>query len=143
MSKLEDLDYVDNDGRSLIFYAIFEGQLNAVELLIRNHVDLNIKDINGWTPLHYAVSENYPEIVKLLLENGAEVNVKDAFGNTPIWRAVFTSKGRGDIIKLLLDKGADPQIKNNSDVSAYELAKAIANYDVKQFFSPDSHSKKN
>jgi ankyrin repeat protein len=133
MLEFDDLNFIDDEGRSLIFYAVLEGQFNAVKLLIEKNINLNIRDANGWTPLHYAVSEHYLEISNLLIEKGVEVNSKDNFGNTIIWRAVFTSKGRGEIIESLLNHGANPLIKNDSDISALELAKTIGNYDVKQF----------
>jgi ankyrin repeat protein len=132
--ELDGLNFIDDDGRSLIFYTVLEGQLNAVKLLIEKNINLNVIDESGWTPLHYAVSEHYSGITNLLIENGAEVNAKDNYGNTVIWRAVFMSKGRGEIIESLLNKGADPLIKNDSGISAFDLAKTIGNYDVKQFF---------
>ncbi len=128
------LNFADRDGRTLLFYAVLENNLDIVKLLIKEGANLNVKDKLGWSPLHYAINEHNPEMVKLLITNGAKINVKDSFGNTPIWRAVFASKGRGDIIELLLLNGADPAIKNNSGISAIDLAKTIANYDVKQFF---------
>ena len=37
--------------------------------------------------------------------------------------------------KLLRDSGADPLHKNNHGVSPLILARTIANYDVRQFFT--------
>ncbi|MNE77207.1 Ankyrin repeats (3 copies) [compost metagenome] len=82
--------------------------------------------------MHYAVQNFLIKITEMLLEK-SNVNAIDNYGNTVIWRAVFASEGRGEIIKLLLSKGADPNIKNNSNVSAMDLANTIANYNVKQY----------
>ena len=132
--KLDGLNYINSEGRSLIFYAVLENNLEIVSLLLSKGVDINIKDKNGWTPLHYAVSEHLVDITKMLIEFGSDVNAKDSYGNAIISRAVFTSKGRGDIIQVLLQNGADPLMENDSGVSALSLAKTIGNYDVAQFF---------
>lgn len=129
------IDFVDKDGRTLIFYAILQGNFEAVKILINNNAELNLKDNNGWAPLHYAVNEYHPVIVEHLIKNGADINAKDKFGNTVISRAVYSSKGKGEIIKLLLEYNADPSIKNDSDMNAYDLSEIISNYDVKKFLT--------
>lgn len=132
--KLDVLDFIDGDGRSLIFFAVLENNLEAVSLLLSKKVDINIKDNNGWTPLHYAVNEHLVEITLMLIEAGSDINAKDLYGNTVISRAVFASKERGEIIQILLEKGSDPLIENDSGVSALSLAKTIGNYIITQFF---------
>ncbi|MDQ1086662.1 ankyrin repeat protein [Siphonobacter sp. BAB-5404] len=62
------------------------------------------------------------------------IDLQDKYGNTPLWRATFESKGREDLIRPLLQAGANPYVKNHSGISPYDLALAIANYDVKSFF---------
>lgn len=135
IEHLDDVNFQDKDGRSLLTYAVLENDILATETLIKNGANINLSDNNGWTPLHFSVSEHFIEITKVLLENGAEVNAKDTYGNTIISRGTFTSKGRGEIIKLLLSYGADPEIANDSGVNALSLAKTIGNYDIIQFFN--------
>lgn len=132
--ELDDINYQDKDGRSLLIYAVLENDIDLVEALINRGAKVNLNDNNGWTALHFAANEHLVAITKLLIKKGADVNAKDSYGNTVIWRAVFASKGRGEIIELLLDNGADPSIVNDSDVSALSLADTIGNYDVSQFF---------
>lgn len=130
---LEDLNCQDEDGRSILVYAVLENDILSAKTLISRGANVNLKDNNGWSPLHFAVNEYHLEIAKLLVESGAEINAKDSYGNTVIWRAVFASKGRGEIIDVLLKNGANPDIKNNSGVSARSLAETIGNYDVSKF----------
>lgn len=133
--KLGDtLNYMDEDGRSLIFYSVFENDILTTHELIKKGADLDIVDNNGWTPLHYSVNEYLIEITKLLIENGASINAKDSYGNNVIWRAVFASRGRGDLIEFLLKNGANANELNDSGISARNLAERIGNYDVFQFF---------
>jgi ankyrin repeat protein len=134
LDNLKDINMKDKDGRTLLFYAILTHNYDIVELLISHNCDLNIRDNLGWTPLHYAVQEDLLEITKLLLDKKADINIVDNYGNTPISRAVFNSRGRGEIILLLRAYNANPNIKNNSGVSAIDLANKIANFNVIQFF---------
>lgn len=132
--ELKDVNIVDSQKKTLIFYAVLENNIEALKFLIKEGGSVNLKDENGWTPLHYSVSEHLIEVSQYLIDVGADINAKDDYGNTVIWRAVFTSKERGEIIKMLIKNKADSNIKNDSGISALELANTIANYNVEQFF---------
>jgi hypothetical protein len=47
---------------------------------------------------------------------------------------VYCSQGEGAVIVRLLQAGADPHASNHHGVSAVQLARSIANYNVAQFF---------
>jgi len=70
----------------------------------------------------------------LLVSHGATVDVADRYGNTPLSRAVFNYSGDGGAVITLLRLGADRHFKNKHGNSPADLAKKIANYDVKKFF---------
>ncbi len=133
LSKGVDIN-AQHRGASMIEAAIVEKNISLLNFLIKEGANVNIQSENGWTPLHFAAQENSLEIVKVLLENGALLNVKDKNGNTALHTAIYNSKGQGDVITLLLEGGADKNLKNNHGVSPLDLAKQIANYDVKKFF---------
>ncbi len=133
--ELDGMNHVDEMGRSLIFHAVLQDKTEAIKILTSMNAKLNIHDKEGWTPLHYAVARYSIEATNLLINSGADIHAKDSNGNNVLWRAVFTSKGRGDIIKILLQAGADPLMKNNSGISPLQLANTIANYDVKIFLN--------
>lgn len=130
----QNIDDKDKDGRTLLFHAILAKNDELVSFLIKNGAECNLRDNIGWYPLHYS-AQNYLIKITEMLINKSDINVKDSYGNSVIWRAVFASQGRGEIIKLLLANGADPSLKNNSNVSALDLANTIANHDVKQYFN--------
>lgn len=130
----ETINWIDNDGRTLLFHSIISKSINMIDLLLKRGSSTIIQDRLGWSPLHYAAQNNDLEGAKLLIEYGANPECKDAYGNTPLWRAVFSSRGMGDMIQLLLSKGADPGNHNNFDISPIQLANTIANYNTKQFF---------
>lgn len=129
-----NIDVVDRYGRSLVFHAVLANAVDVLSSLLEQRPNLDTRDNKGWSSLHYASDNKFIEAANLLISAGADIEIKDDYGNTPLWRATFSSKGQGDMIKLLLSNNADPNNKNDSGVSPIELAKTIANYDVRQFF---------
>lgn len=133
--KKKDRPGVDRLGRTPLHYAALEGKLTEVERLLSAGPEPSPGDDNGWTPLHFAAQSWSVSVAEALLAAGAEVDATDAHGNTPLSTAVFASRGRGELIALLRARGADPQRQNLHGVSPLSLARAIANYDVRQYFS--------
>jgi ankyrin repeat protein len=133
--KRKDRPGLDRYGRTNLHYAALAGDTQKVKDLLAGGLDARTPDDSGWTPLHAAVQAWSAPSCLILLEAGALVDARDEHGNTPLFRAVFDSRGRGDIIKLLRDHGADPTLENNHGVSPLKLARTIANFDVRQFFS--------
>jgi ankyrin repeat protein len=133
--KRKDRPGVDRAGRTPLHYAAADSDVAQVRQLLASGLNPGAVDDEGWTPLHFAAQNNAAEVAKVLLEAGAPVDVPDGHGNTPLSKAVFNSRGDGNLIKLLRAHGADPYAKNNHGVSPLKLARTIANYDVRQFFS--------
>ena len=129
----KDVDALDREGRTALFYAAKDGDSAIAAELIRHGANVNAQDKGLEAPLHFAARAYQPEVAEVLLKNGANVDVQDAHGNTPLSRAVFDSRGRGQMIKLLLSSGANKALKNKHGVSPEALAKSIGNYDVSTF----------
>ncbi len=130
-----NINIQDEDGRTPLLHAVIENDYDVVKLLIDNGANINIQDkVSQATALHFAAQNYAIDIGKLLLSKDAFVDVIDINGNTPLSDAVFYSEGKGEFIKLLLDYGANQHKKNNFDVSPYELAFTIDNYDLKKYF---------
>ncbi len=142
LSSRADVDALDREGRTPLFYAVAEGEFEIASQLIMNGANTNARDREGETPLHVAAREYRPELIRLLLANSADVDAQDKHGNTPLFRAVFESRGRGGAIKVLLAAGADRKRKNKYSVSPEELANTIANYDVKQYLEAENCGKR-
>src|SRR5262245_7167567 len=129
------VDEKDREGRTPLFYAVMGGELRIATELIRRGANPNTQGRNRETPLHFAARECLVEAAERLLRSGAPVDARDVNGNTPLWRAVFDSRGRGEMIRLLLSHGADKSLTNEHGVSPEDVAKTIANYDVRRFLT--------
>src|SRR5262245_50943132 len=71
-------------GAQPLHYAVFNGDEDSVELLLKHGADVNAIAANGWTPLHIACAKGNESLVDLLLENGADVNAMTEVGDTPL-----------------------------------------------------------
>jgi ankyrin repeat protein len=129
-----DINTVDSGGRTLLMEAVINRDHELVDILLARGADVNIRDHRNWTALHFAAQEYDLTSVRQLVEHDADVNAQDDFGNPPIWRAAFNSRGRGDVIQFLLANDADKNLKNNTGISALDLAKTSTKFETAQFF---------
>jgi ankyrin repeat protein len=81
------LDNKDSWGDTALYYAVDEGNKDAVEVLLANGANVNVVksgDI-GDTVLHWAVYKANKDIIKLLLNaKGIKVNAKNNHNETPL-----------------------------------------------------------
>ncbi|MDM5065652.1 ankyrin repeat domain-containing protein [Aeromonas salmonicida] len=141
--SLDDFDIHECDefGNNILHYYIKESKdvsfdyKDVICAILRNGLDINDKQSKGpfkRSALHIAVFMKLTNIVDHLIELGADVNSTDANGNTIINTAVMWYRNQDSyLIERLINSGADIFIKNNHGVSAYSLAQAINNFDVK------------
>uniref|UniRef100_A0A914DSW0 Beta-hexosaminidase bacterial type N-terminal domain-containing protein n=1 Tax=Acrobeloides nanus TaxID=290746 RepID=A0A914DSW0_9BILA len=114
--------------------ATAQSNLGRVCQMIASGVNPDAVDAQetGNTALHYATSFGNEEIVKTLCESGASLNAQNATGDTPLHDAV--KRKSEAIVRVLLDFGADSSIKNNKDVSSFDLAQNSGS-EILQVFS--------
>jgi len=95
-----------------LMFAVREGDIEMVRLLLDNNASVNATNFQGCSPLHIAVKGNNVEIASLLIAEGAdpassrEVNYSGIIGN------VLFHAQSPEMIKLLIDNGADPNSQN-------------------------------
>jgi hypothetical protein len=72
----------DNDGKSVLIYAVIQGEKNADILsdLIQHHADIDAVDHRGQTALIYAVENLNVAEVNTLISNHARVNIEGEQG---------------------------------------------------------------
>ncbi|XP_015723478.1 BRCA1-associated RING domain protein 1 isoform X1 [Coturnix japonica] len=97
-------------GETLLHLASIKGDLAAVEELLKNGADPNIKDNAGWTPLHEACNHGHQEVVELLLQHKALVNSTGYQNDSPLHDAA--KNGHVSIVELLLLHGASRDAVN-------------------------------
>ena len=51
-------------GLTPLHQAVLDGNLDAVELLVKHGADINKQDDDTWTPLHAACAEGHAEIAE-------------------------------------------------------------------------------
>jgi ankyrin repeat protein len=126
---------MDEYGRTPLHYAAAEGRNSDVRTLLAGGADPNAQDDNGWAPLHFAAQAVSADVARALLAAGANPELRDSYGNTVLWRAVMSSKGKGEVIQLLRQAGADPHAKNSAGATPLSVARSIGNFNVAQFFA--------
>jgi ankyrin repeat protein len=97
------------DGRCALHYAAQAGMIEAINLLLRHGVDVNVLDNRNKTPLMYAIpgaNEADPvQTVGHLLQQGANLHARDCVGDSALHLAAHL--GLADVVRLLLNAGAD------------------------------------
>ncbi|XP_022748621.1 probable protein S-acyltransferase 23 [Durio zibethinus] len=110
-----DYDAPDNDGRSPLHWAAYNGSSDTIRLLLFRDASQGKQDKEGCTPLHWAVIRGNAEACTVLVHAGTkqELAVKDKAGFTPVQLAydkghrqiaVFLSNADRANSKFLVDK---------------------------------------
>ncbi len=105
---------------SALLYAVRDGRLDLVRMLVAAGADVNQGEANKITPLLMAIANGHVEVAKYLIDHRADPNAADYWGRAPLWAAVelrnldLDKSGENgvdrpavlDLIKTLLDRGS-------------------------------------
>ena len=72
-----DLNAVNSDGNNALWLACFNGNLDIIDILVKNGISIDHQNDNGSTCLMYAASASKPEVVERLLALGANSQLKN------------------------------------------------------------------
>ncbi|XP_048390651.2 BRCA1-associated RING domain protein 1 isoform X2 [Stegostoma tigrinum] len=100
----------NHKGETPLHIAAIKGDIVAVEQLLENGANPNIKDNAGWTPLHEACNHGHVEIVERLLKFGVLLNTPGYQNDSPLHDAV--RNGHVDVVKLLILHHASQDVIN-------------------------------
>jgi ankyrin repeat protein len=119
------IDIIDNDGKTIMFYAIKYNYYKLVEKLLNieyiGFPIIDLKDKNKFYPIHYAILFNNIKILELLLEKGTDINQKDGNGNTPLMTSIKLKNNK--ISKFLIEnKKININMINNIGETALHIA---------------------
>lgn len=115
---------------SSLFKAVREGDVEAVENLIKQVPDIDVKDSNENTPLNVAAHYENVRIIEMLVDAGADVNTRNNFGFTPLHRAVLDSDTFIEAY-YLITRGAEITAKDNRGITPIRYC--VATSDGRQF----------
>lgn len=95
---------VDNNGVSVLSWAVINSPVECVRLLLEHQADPNSADRDGWTPIHRAAREGLREVISLLYSYGANPNLKTIDGRTPMDIAADLGHGLAELeLQRLMD----------------------------------------
>lgn len=95
---------VQTGGTGALMGAIYSGNTQEVNRLLRSGISPNVRTKTNRTPLMLAVAIGYSDIVRLLLHSGADVGVRDQNGETAL--SVARRRGATDLVDELIRAGA-------------------------------------
>ena len=109
LPKINNINAVDNNGRTPLMIAVFRDQGAIVKILLENGAQVNFQDNKGETALMYSVLINNEDIARLLIKKGANVHLYSRLGSTALTLAAYYN--RLGMIKLLVAQGAKINVK--------------------------------
>lgn len=101
----ENINQVDRQGNSVLLYAVAQGNVEAVQLVVAAGGHLNYaRPPQGLTPLMLAAASGQGEIAQILIQAGARVQQGNEDNSTALMIAVY----RGDrlLVRQLIAAGA-------------------------------------
>lgn len=113
----EDINALQADGMSALFWAVYHEQNDIVRLLLNAGADTNVSNRYGLTPLIQSALNGNGEIIALLLDAGADPNAVTLQGDTALMNAAKAGSVQG--VQALLDSGAEVDAR---DTHAYQTA---------------------
>ena len=122
-----DIKTMNSPGARMIG-ASSDGDKKAIQALLKEGIDVNVRDWDDLTALIPAASSGHLEICKLLIKEGVDINAKDKDGITALMEASIM--GHTKIVEFLLDSGAEVDAAASSEVTALWLAASEGRSDV-------------
>jgi ankyrin repeat protein len=122
-----DISTMSSPGARLIG-AASDGDKKAIQALLKEGVNVNVRDWDDLTALIPAASSGHVEICKLLVSKGIDVNAKDKDGITALMEASIM--GHQKVVEFLLEKGAEVNAAASSEVTALWLAASEGRVEV-------------
>lgn len=124
--SLEDIkvDARNRQQQTPLHLAVYEGNLETINLLIVAGADIEARDSDEDTPVCWAAYMNHLKVLKFLLEKkGVRIDVQNKSRNSPLHWACY--RGHTQIAEYLIERGVDYYLKN--DAGQTPLMSAVEN----------------
>ncbi|MEI6518716.1 MAG: ankyrin repeat domain-containing protein [bacterium] len=126
INKVNDVNMYDSEGRSLLYYAIQQENMEIITLLLARGAQVNNITRGVNQPLHVATTL---DVVKLLIEKKADPNLKNAQGKT-LLHSIVMDVNKNDILQYMLENGANPDIQDAKGLTPAMIAVYYNNADA-------------
>jgi ankyrin repeat protein len=120
LPKTKVLNPQKNGMTLLHMIAIGQNNAAAIELLIANGVDIEVRNEQGFTPLHTAVSMKSEAAIQTLLKCGANIEAKNLVGSTALQMTALSGDER--IANLLIEHRANLNAVSNGGCTPLHFA---------------------
>jgi len=130
-----DPNLADEEGRTPLMLAAFDGHTEAVDLLLQFGAKVDTRDVMGRTALMYAASGPNADTVQSLLAGGASVDLAD---DAEHWTALMfaAAEGQSTVVRLLLAKGADRTLRDVDGDAAADFALQRGHRELAELLTP-------
>jgi uncharacterized protein len=125
--------YYPKGGLTPLLFAVRQGDLESVKILVEAGADVNETDPVKISPLVVAINNAQYDIAGFLLEKGADPNVADSTGKTALYAAVHMHASKAprvgvnkldalDVVKSALSHGANANARLNERLRGVRAA---------------------
>lgn len=110
------LDKRDSSGNHAVHWACYSGDLEILQILIRENMWLDDKNYYGFTPMILACKWRHPEIVRELLAAGADWTPVSREGHDALWFAENNyNRKAAKMIKAAIKAAAEAESNRNNN----------------------------
>ena len=111
MIDIVDLEMTDGEGFTPLLLAAYNGNIQAVNALIKRKVNINAYIKDGDNALHFAAYNDYEEIAKVLIKAGIDINLKGYEDRVPITLAITEDSMK--VFRVIYKENPDMYIEND------------------------------
>lgn len=126
LERGHQVDAVNSEGKSALYYAARQGKLEAVKFLVEKGASA-VGGPRRTPPLIGAADARQTDIIRFLVSKGADVNAADLKGATPLIKACEGYSDPIQAVETLLELGATPDARDAEGATALMFA-ASRNY---------------
>ena len=116
------------DGATPLHDAVWRGDCEIIELLIKSGAKLESRDIDGYTPLLYACRYQSSKVVQLLVEHNADTTATDNDSWTMQHFCAYF--GQVDTVRYLIDQRINFNVTEKDGSTPLHLAAAQGHNDI-------------
>lgn len=130
------------DARNLtaLHYAVTQGTLDTLKILIEHNARVNARDDDGQQPLTIAAQKGRDDCVALLVKKRAEINCHEENRRTPLLHACLG--GHEGLAQWLFERRADPHAADEAGDSPMSLADEMGLKNFKKLVESHAHKQR-